>query len=310
MCVNFCLQDVQEGDERREGPQEHWYEELVPTLLGDEHWPNAHASSVIFMWSASQGPPQDRRPWTKDPQGKGSLPAAKEQRFHSHPHSWSHLATRNSDTGKPESSTTSGIWKDDHPSRTHLIWSWSWARRSSAPALLRLKNPRVLRDPWVRHAQPKEPTQDTWPESQDHSGQTCLSIRAGTPLIRMELQGPDLRLNSMQDTVLRCLLCFHERLLPRGRRFLHLYRQHPPRHPEYASGTWTTPGTATKMELGPRHWRTRTETRHHDNEWKHHHHDAILEHWVRPTTTSSLGEFLPVLLGKFLFAFLIYSFLF
>jgi len=31
------------------------------------------------------------------------------------------------------------------------------------------------------------------------SGQTRLSIRAGTPLIHMELQGPDLRPNSMQD---------------------------------------------------------------------------------------------------------------
>jgi len=29
-------------------------------------------------------------------------------------------------------------------------------------------NPRVLRDPWVRHAQPQEPTQEIWPESQDH----------------------------------------------------------------------------------------------------------------------------------------------
>jgi len=31
------------------------------------------------------------------------------------------------------------------------------------------------------------------------SGQTRLSIRAGTPLIHMELQGPDPRPNSMQD---------------------------------------------------------------------------------------------------------------
>jgi len=110
--------------------------------------------------------------------------------------------------------------------------------------------------------------------------------------------------------VLRRLLCFHERLLPRGRRFLHPYWQHPPRHPEYASGTWMIPGTATKMEPGPRHYSTRTQTRHHDNERQYHHHDAILEHWVRPTTTSSLGEFLPVLSSKFLFALLIYSFLF
>jgi len=29
-------------------------------------------------------------------------------------------------------------------------------------------NPRVLRDPWVRHAQPQEPTHETWPECQDH----------------------------------------------------------------------------------------------------------------------------------------------
>ena len=29
-------------------------------------------------------------------------------------------------------------------------------------------NPRVLRDPWVRHAQPQEPTQETWSEGQDH----------------------------------------------------------------------------------------------------------------------------------------------
>ena len=29
-------------------------------------------------------------------------------------------------------------------------------------------NPRVLRDPWVPHAQPQEPTKETWPESQDH----------------------------------------------------------------------------------------------------------------------------------------------
>jgi len=29
-------------------------------------------------------------------------------------------------------------------------------------------NPRVLRDLWVQHAQPQEPTQETWPESQDH----------------------------------------------------------------------------------------------------------------------------------------------
>jgi len=29
-------------------------------------------------------------------------------------------------------------------------------------------NPRILRDPWVRYAQPQEPTQETWPEGQDH----------------------------------------------------------------------------------------------------------------------------------------------
>ena len=29
-------------------------------------------------------------------------------------------------------------------------------------------NPRVLRDPWVRHPQPQEPRQETWPEGQDH----------------------------------------------------------------------------------------------------------------------------------------------
>jgi len=29
-------------------------------------------------------------------------------------------------------------------------------------------HPRVLRDPWVQHAQPKEPAQETWPEGQDH----------------------------------------------------------------------------------------------------------------------------------------------
>ena len=84
MC-QLLLQDVQEGKERREGPQEHWYNEFIPTLLAlvrDEHRPDALASSIIFIRYASQGPPQDRRPWTEDPQGKGSLPAAKEQRFH------------------------------------------------------------------------------------------------------------------------------------------------------------------------------------------------------------------------------------
>jgi len=60
-------------------------------------------------------------------------------------------------------------------------------------------NPQVLRDPWVRHAQPQEPTQETWPGAKITSGQTRLSIRAGTPLIHMELQGLDLRPNSMQD---------------------------------------------------------------------------------------------------------------
>ena len=29
-------------------------------------------------------------------------------------------------------------------------------------------NPRVLRDPWVQHAQPEEPMQETWSEGQDH----------------------------------------------------------------------------------------------------------------------------------------------
>jgi len=29
-------------------------------------------------------------------------------------------------------------------------------------------NPRVLQDRWVRHAQQQEPTQETWPEGQDH----------------------------------------------------------------------------------------------------------------------------------------------
>jgi len=111
-------------------------------------------------------------------------------------------------------------------------------------------------------------------------------------------------------TILRRLLCFHERLLPRGRRFLHPYRQHSPRHPEYTSRTWKTPGTATKIESGPRHCTTRTETRHHDNERQHHRHDAIPEHRVRPTSTLSLGEFLPNLSSKFLFVLRIYSFLF
>ena len=110
-------------------------------------------------------------------------------------------------------------------------------------------------------------------------------------------------------TILWRFLHFHELLLPRGWRFLHTYRQHPPRHPEHASRIWTTPGRATKMEPGPRHYSTRAETRYNNIERQHQNHDAVLEHRVRPTSTSSLGEFLPNLSSKFLFALLIYSFL-
>jgi len=60
------------------------------------------------------------------------------------------------------------------------------------------------------------------------------------------------------------------------------------------------------MELGPCHCSTRAETRYNNNKRQHHNHDAVLEHWVRPTVTSSLGEFLPNLPSKFLLAFLIY----
>ena len=124
------------------------------------------------------------------------------------------------------------------------------------------------------------------------SGQTRLFIRVGTPLILMELQDPDLHPNSMQDDTPTPLM-LSRRLLPRGQCFLHPYRQHSPRHPEHASRTWKTPRTTIKMEPGPRHCSTRTEARYHNNERQHHHHDAVLEHLVRPTTTSSLGEFLP-----------------
>jgi len=71
-----------------------------------------------------------------------------------------------------------------------------------------------------------------------------------------------------------------------------------------------TPVRATKMEPGPCHCSTRAETRYNNNERQHHNLDAVLEHRVRPTSTSSLGEFLPNLSSKFLFALLIYSFLF
>jgi len=141
------------------------------------------------------------------------------------------------------------------------------------------------------------------------SGQTRLSVWAGTSLIHMELQDPDLRPNSMQDDTPTPLMLSRTTTTKRPALSSPVPTT-PPRHPEYASRTWTTPGTATKMEPGPRHYSTRTETRHHDDERQHHHHDAILEHWVRLTTTSSLGEFLPILSSKFLFALLIYSFLF
>ena len=98
MCVNFCLQDVQEGEERREDPQEHRYKEFIPTLLTpirDERRPDTHTSSVILIRSASQGPSQDRRPWTEDPMGERSLSAVEEQRFHSHPYYRSNPTTRN-----------------------------------------------------------------------------------------------------------------------------------------------------------------------------------------------------------------------
>ena len=48
----FSLQDVQECEERGQGPQEHRYEEFIPTLLapiGDERRPDAPASSIIFV---------------------------------------------------------------------------------------------------------------------------------------------------------------------------------------------------------------------------------------------------------------------
>lgn len=43
----------------------------------------------------SQGSPQERRPWTEDPYGEGSSPAAEEQGVHSHSHSQSYPAARN-----------------------------------------------------------------------------------------------------------------------------------------------------------------------------------------------------------------------
>jgi len=95
--VSIFLQDVEEDEERGQGPQEHGYEEFIPTLLapiGDEHRPDAPASSIVFVWYMSQDSPQERRPWTEDPQG-GSSPAAEEQGVHSHPHSRSYSAVRN-----------------------------------------------------------------------------------------------------------------------------------------------------------------------------------------------------------------------
>ena len=141
------------------------------------------------------------------------------------------------------------------------------------------------------------------------SGQTCLSVRAGTPLIHMELQGPDPRPNSMQDGTPTPLMLSRTTTTKRPTPSSPVPTT-PSLTSEYASRTWTTPRTTTKVEPEPRHCSTRTKSRHHDNERQHHHHDAILEHWVRPTTTSSLREFLPVLSSKFLFALLIYSFLF
>jgi len=54
---------------------------------------------------------------------------------------------------------------------THQEHTWYGADPGpeEAPHLhYRDYNLRVLRDPWVPHAQPQEPTQETWPEGQDH----------------------------------------------------------------------------------------------------------------------------------------------
>jgi len=96
--VSIFLQDVEEDEERGQGPQEPGYEEFIQTLLapiGDEHRPDTLASSIVFVWYMSQGSPQDRRPLTEDPQGEGSSPVAKEEGVHSHPHSRSYPAARN-----------------------------------------------------------------------------------------------------------------------------------------------------------------------------------------------------------------------
>jgi len=88
--VLIFLQDVEEDEERGQGPQEHGYEEFIPTLIasiGDEHRPDAPSSSIVFIWYTSQGSPQDRRPWTEDPHREGSSLAAEEQGVHSQPHS-------------------------------------------------------------------------------------------------------------------------------------------------------------------------------------------------------------------------------
>jgi len=53
---------------------------------------------------------------------------------------------------------------------THQEHTWYGANPEPEEAVhlhYRDYNPRVLWDPWVRHAQPKEPTQETWLEGQD-----------------------------------------------------------------------------------------------------------------------------------------------
>ena len=123
-----------------------------------------------------------------------------------------------SNTSEPESSTASGIWKDDHPSRTHLVWSWSRTRRSSAPALSRLQPP-----------SPSRPM-----------GSTCTTTRANTGDMAGGPRSPvdkpafsygqvlhwslwSFRIQTFAPiwcrTILRRLLRFHEWLLPRGGAF-------------------------------------------------------------------------------------------
>jgi len=82
--VSIFLQDVEEDEERGQGPQEHGYDEFIPTLLApvrDEHRPDAPASSIVFVWYTSQGSPQDRDLGLKTHREKEVLEQLKNREF-------------------------------------------------------------------------------------------------------------------------------------------------------------------------------------------------------------------------------------